>query len=111
MSELANTLAHQNSKAGSSVRSQIAVIAPVVGVAANTWVFTLDAEAMHLHLKQVDADGVTVAAAGEVDINLETLTGLGLGNVKAEFRELHWKDATSCVEYKAAFLMTLPEVA
>ena len=68
-----------------------------------------DAVNKELTLKVVNDAGAVQAAFGEVTISLDDIAALGLTNQAVEFRTLHWKDAATCTEYKAAFLMTAPE--
>ena len=62
-----------------------------------------------VRLELVDANGARIADKPSISIDLADLPSTGA--YSAQFRELHWKDATTCVEYKAYFLMTAPVAA
>jgi len=101
-------VAKRDSNKGSESLSRHVLIADAGS--DKTWVVEVDAEQRRLKLSRLLANGSVDTAAGVITLDLSTLTGLGLTNVDMQIRELHWKDATTCVEYKAAFLMTEPEI-
>jgi len=75
---------------------------------ANHCVIKRDAVNKKLTLSVVNDSGVVQSSYGEVSIDLADLVTLGAVGSTVKFRELRWKDATTCIEYKAAFLMTEP---
>ena len=115
--QIAHQIAKQDSVRGTSQLRQQAVTFDAGG--GNTWMVEMDAgvdadlpDVPFLRIRKVDSSGVAIGASGVVLIDLASLTALGLPSpVFAKFRQLNWNDATTCVEYKAAFLMTEPEPA
>ena len=111
MSQLSNNIAKQDSARGTPYEVTKVVMADAG--TNKTWLIELDAPTNPwVRIRQIDSDGMTIAAAGEIKLDLASLSTSGLTNKSAEFRVLQWKDANDgCRLYQAAVLMTVPELA
>lgn len=116
--QIAKTVTKQDSTSGRRVTAKQVLMFDAGD--DNTWQIEADAgthdpsdatpTGPFIRIRKVDSDGVADGEAGVILLDLESLAALELtAPVLAKFRELRWKDASTCVEYKAGFLMTEPE--
>lgn len=113
MPDVAESVAKQDTTHGKGWKSRQMILADGGG-SNRTVCIELDGDGQKIILDVRDAAGDRVVGLGSVSIDLTTLSDVaddaGGADVEVEFRVLRWKDASTCVEYQAVFLMSEPQI-